>query len=76
MKKKPPIKKKPELDDSFPKWQTGEYARAGKLNCSLPQSFLAMCKLTDVTPRTVIIDFRDNLSCGSWKREGRDTAKE
>lgn len=30
----------------------------------------------DVTPEDVIRDFTDNLSCGSWKREGRDKAKE
>lgn len=30
----------------------------------------------DSTPEKVIRDFADNLSCASWKREGRDKAKE
>lgn len=30
----------------------------------------------DITPENVVCDFMDNLSCGSWKREGRDEAKE
>jgi hypothetical protein len=30
----------------------------------------------DTTPEQILIDFMDNLSCGSWKREGRDKAKQ
>ncbi|NCU03521.1 MAG: hypothetical protein GXC73_05990, partial [Chitinophagaceae bacterium] len=32
--------------------------------------------LVDEEPEKLIIDFMDNLSCSSWKREGRDEAKE
>ena len=74
MKKKSSTKKpriKPEL-----KWQTGEYERYAQFNFILPPQFLLLCKLMDATPKRVLSDFMDNLSCGSWRREGRDTAKE
>ena len=64
-------KPKPEL-----KWQTGRYDRHAEFRFFLPYQFLLLCRLMDVTPEEVIRDFTDNLSCGSWKREGRDKAKE
>jgi hypothetical protein len=64
-------KHKPEM-----KWQTGEYERFTEYKLHLPYQFLLLCKLTGVTPRQVLLDFLDNLDCGSWKREGRDQAKE
>ncbi|ANI90689.1 hypothetical protein A9P82_08460 [Arachidicoccus ginsenosidimutans] len=42
----------------------------------LPYSFLLIAKLVNVPPDDLVTDFMDNLSCGSWKREGRDKAKE
>jgi hypothetical protein len=70
-KKQPTRKRKPEL-----KWQTGDYERYAQFNFILPYQFLLLCRLVDVTPEQVVVDFTDNLSCGSWKREGRDKAKE
>lgn len=64
-------KPKPEL-----KWQTGAYDRYAELSFLLPYQFLLLCRLMDITPKELICDFADNLSCGSWKREGRDKAKE
>ena len=58
------------------KWQTGEYDRHVEFKTVLPYQFLLLCKLMDVPPNQVLHDFMDNLSCGSWKREGRDAAKE
>ena len=69
--KRAPRKHKPEL-----KWQTGDYDRYAKYEFILPYQFLLLCKLMDITPEKVVSDFMDNLSCGSWKREGRDGAKE
>ncbi|WP_341838599.1 hypothetical protein WJU16_12300 [Chitinophaga pollutisoli] len=76
MKKNPTGKQhrrrpKPEL-----KWQTGAYDRHAKIKFILPYQFLLLCKLVDKTPEEIIRDFTENLSCGSWKREGRDQAKE
>ena len=62
---------KPDL-----KWQQGAYARDATYTFTLPYQFLLLCRLTDVTPELVLIDFMDNLSCGSWHREGRDKGKE
>lgn len=62
---------KPEL-----KWQTGEYTRYAKFSLILPYQFLLLCRLVDVTPEQMLLDFMDNLACGSWKRAGRDEAKE
>lgn len=69
--KQPWRKPKPEL-----KWQTGAYDRHANFNFMLPYQFLLLCRLMDVTPEKIVIDFMDNLSCSSWKREGRDAAKE
>jgi hypothetical protein len=70
-KKKLEQKPKPEL-----KWQTGEYDRHAEFRFILPYQFLLLCRLIDKTPEELIRDFTDNLSCESWKREGRDKAKE
>jgi hypothetical protein len=64
-------KPRPEL-----KWQTGEYDRHAEYKFILPYQFLLLCRLMDTTPENVVSDFMDNISCGSWKREGRDEAKE
>ena len=58
------------------KWQKGDYANIQEFRFHLPYSFLLLCKLWGVTPNDVLDDFMDNLSCGSWKRQGRDKAKE
>lgn len=57
------------------KWQTGDYDRYAEFKFILPYPFLLLCRLVDKTPEDIIRDFADNLSCGSWKREGRDEAK-
>lgn len=76
MKKKTTLKRKPKRNPEFPKWQKEEYERDAKFDFSLPETFLRICKLADITPRQALIDFMDNLSCGSWKRDGRDKAKQ
>ncbi|WP_156522633.1 hypothetical protein [Arachidicoccus ginsenosidimutans] len=58
------------------KWQTGAYSRYVEWEDILPYSFLLIAKLVNVPPDDLVTDFMDNLSCGSWKREGRDKAKE
>lgn len=64
-------KLKPEL-----KWQTGDYTAHPTYHFSLPYAFLLLCRLVDEKPETLLLDFMDNLACGSWKREGRHEAKE
>lgn len=64
-------KSKPDMP-----WQTGEYERLAEFKVHLPYQFLLLCKLTEVTPRKVLVDFMDNMDHGSWDREGRDKAKE
>lgn len=58
------------------KWQTGAYERHADFRFVLPYQFLLLCRLMDITPDQVLTDFMDTLSCSSWKREGRDRAKE
>jgi hypothetical protein len=72
MKKQPPKtkKEKPELA-----WQRGKYNRSQQYSFHLPYNFLLLCGLWQVTPENVLLDFMDNISFGSWKREGRDNAK-
>lgn len=64
-------KLKPEL-----KWQTGPYTPYPTYHFNLPYPFLLLCRLVDQEPQTILLDFMDNLSCSSWKREGREQAKE
>jgi hypothetical protein len=71
-------KPKKRADKSNPKhsWQTGAYSRKLQLNILLPHQFLMLCRLWETTPETIITDFLDNLAHASWKREGRDAAKQ
>jgi hypothetical protein len=76
MKKQPtPTKKqqhiKPEL-----KWQIGPYSRHASFKFYLPYPFLFICRLTDQTPESILLDFMDNLACASWNRSGREEAKQ
>ena len=64
-------KEKPELP-----WQKGKYDRQQHFSFYLPYNLLLLCGLWQVPPKEVLLDFMDNLSFGSWKREGRDKAKE
>jgi hypothetical protein len=57
-------------------WQHGKYNRRLNLNILLPYQLLLLCKLWDTAPEDLITDFLDNLSHSSWKREGRDFAKQ
>lgn len=56
-------------------WQTGPFGRHQNIRFTFPIGFLNLCKLFDITPEEILKDFTDNLSCGSWKRQGRDDAK-
>jgi hypothetical protein len=58
------------------KWQSGDYARHNSYQLTIPTQLLMMCRLLEITPRQLIIDFMDVLSCGSWKREGRQKCRE
>jgi hypothetical protein len=69
MKKKIIIK--PDIE-----WQVKEYSKMQDFHFTLPYQFLLLCELIEVPPRQLILDFMDNLSCSSWKREGRDQVKE
>ena len=58
------------------KWQVGKFDRHAEFKFILPYQFLLLCKLMDVTPETVVLDFLDNLNYSSWKKEGRENARE
>lgn len=64
-------KLKPEL-----KWQTGDYDRYPEYKFVLPYQFLLLCRLMDVKPRAVLLDFMNNLSFASWESEGKEKARE
>ena len=72
--KKPP-KKKPTLEARY-KWDKDEYARDQTLRLILPWQFLFMCKLTDVTPDTVINQFMNDLGHENWKRRENDAIRQ
>ena len=56
-------------------WQSGDYHPSQSLSFEFPQQFIMLCKLVGITPMQLLTDFVDNISCGSWKRQGRDAAK-
>jgi hypothetical protein len=69
-------KNKNRIHKPVMKWQTGEYQPKQTFTFELPQQFLMLCKLADVSPQQLLSDFIDNLSSGSWKREGREKARQ
>ena len=58
------------------KWQTGDYQEKQTISFELPLQFLMICKLANVTPQQLISDFINNLSNGTWQREGREKARQ
>jgi len=76
MKKKPKPANRHKKDMPAMKWQTGQYSRTQTFRFTLPYSFLLFCRLCNENPANLLTDFMDNLSCGAWKREGRDKAKQ
>ena len=74
--KKKSVKNKPRKPKPILKWQTGAYDRYAEFEFWIPYQSLLLSKLTDVTPKKLVPDFLDNLSCEAWAREGRDKAKE
>lgn len=48
-------------------WLTGDYQRYAEYKIMLPYEFLMVCKLFDVTPREVIMDFVEAVSANSLK---------
>jgi hypothetical protein len=69
-------KNKTRIRKPVMKWQTGEFQRTQNLKFELPLQFLMICKLVNVSPEEIISDFMDNLAFGSWKREGREKARQ
>lgn len=65
-----------QIPKPYFKWQTGAYARHAQYEFIIPDQFLMLCRLTDIPPRDMLIDFMDNLACASWKSKDRDLAKE
>lgn len=57
-------------------WQLREYNRRLTLSIILPYQLLLLCKLWEKPPEELITDFLDNLSHSSWKREGKQPAKQ
>jgi hypothetical protein len=56
-------------------WQTGQYEQKQTITFEFPPQFLMICKLAAVTPEQLLSDFIDNLSNGTWQREGRQQAR-
>ena len=69
-------KKKTRISRPVIKRQTGDFQQTQSLKLDLPLQLLMLCKVINVTPQQLITDFIDNLSFGTWKREGRERARE
>lgn len=69
-------KKKSRIDKSVINPQTADFKPTQTITIDIPPQLLMLCRLINIPPKELIIDFMDNLSCGSWRREGRDRAKQ
>ncbi|HUQ64732.1 MAG TPA: hypothetical protein VM101_01155 [Flavitalea sp.] len=69
-------KNKTRIRKTVIKWQTAGYQGTQTIKLEFPLQFLMICKLVDTPPEKLIIEFIDNLSSGSWKREGREKARQ
>lgn len=69
-------KNKTRIHKPVMKWQTVGYEQTQTIRFDLPLQFLMLCKLTNITPEQLLSDFIDNLANGSWKREGREKARQ
>ncbi|MBS1653286.1 MAG: hypothetical protein JSU05_00450 [Bacteroidetes bacterium] len=72
---KPATKKTLTLPPPDMEWQTGAYDRHASFAFILPYPFLLVCKLLEVTPEELLLDFMDHLAFSSWKRTGKETAR-
>ena len=75
VKKKKPARAVQQKPRPVKKWQTGDYDRHATFSFILPYPFLLLCRLMETTPADIIRDFMENLSFGSWNREGREAAR-
>jgi hypothetical protein len=69
-------KKKPRIPKAVIKRQTGEFQRTQTFRLEMPLQFLMLCKLVNTTPQQLITDFMENMAFGSWRREGREHARQ
>jgi len=69
MKRQSDKQKKKKITQPLMKWQIGDYARPAAFRFYIPYQLLLLCKLTNITPETLLHDFMDTIDCGSWKRE-------
>ena len=69
-------KNKTRIRKPVMKWQSGDYQRTQTIKFELPLQFLMLCRLAGISPQQILTDFIDNLSGGSWKREGREKARQ
>lgn len=69
-------KKKLRIRKPVMKWQTGAYQRSQTFKFELPPQFLMLCKLVNVAPEQMLTEFMDHLSFSSFRREGKDKARQ
>ena len=69
-------KNKTRIRKPVMKWQTGAFQRTQTFKFELPLQFFMICKLVDIPPQEMLTDFMENLAFGSWKREGREKARQ
>ncbi|ANH82469.1 hypothetical protein A8C56_17170 [Niabella ginsenosidivorans] len=74
MKKTKPTTKTDPAPDM--KWQAGPYKRLAQFHFILPNPFLLLCRLMEVTPETLLLDFMSNLGCESANRQSREAARQ
>lgn len=59
-------------------WESAgkEFSRIQQLELVLPYSFLLLCELIGLSPKTLIVDFIDHLAQGTWKNENSLQARQ
>ena len=69
-------KKKSRIRKPVMNWQTEAYCPKQTLTFEWPLQLLMICKLVNITPEQLLTDFIENISFGSWKREGRERSRQ
>ncbi len=68
-------KQQKERKRPYMSWQLGDYDARGEFKFIVPYQTLLLCRLTEVTPRMLILDFLENIHYGGHKRQDKTPAR-
>lgn len=73
--KTPSYPKRKRKKENQMHWQTGDFSRHLQYSTILPEPFLILCKLADITPAQMLSGFIQDISFSSYQREISQSAR-